>query len=147
MKRELTRQVDADGVLRFTLKLGEEYADKCVRLKVTSTDSPPDAAPPGNETSEKSSDDFESKWVGDFPRLPRGKVMRVGANGVLKLPLGEINAHKRVYVTVDILQPTAEAEAQQRAERRRFIEEMAGKITDPTFVRHPQGEYEQREEL
>jgi len=84
---------------------------------------------------------------GNFPRIPQGKIMRVGADGVLRLPLGEINAHKRVYVTVEILQPTPEAEAQERAERRRFIEEMAGKITDPTFERHLQGEYEQREEL
>jgi hypothetical protein len=81
MKSEMKRQVDADGTLRFTLELGEEYANKFVCL------------------------------------------------------------------TVEILQPTAEAEAQERAERRRFIEELAGKITDPTFVRHPQGEYEQREEL
>lgn len=147
MKHELTRQVDADGVLRFTLELGEAYATKSVRLAVESLESPLEASPLSNEEREKLHDDRGGTWVGGFPRIPRGKIMRVDANGVLRLPLGEINAHKRVYVTVEILQPTAQAEAQERAERRRFIEEMAGKIDDPTFVRHPQGEYEQREEL
>jgi hypothetical protein len=28
-----------------------------------------------------------------------------------------------------------------------WIEATAGSITDPTFIRHPQGEYEEREEL
>lgn len=90
MKHEMRRQVDADGVLRFEMELGKEYANKCVCLTVASLEPPPDVSP-------------TSKSV--------------------------------------------EAEAQEREERRRFIEEMAGKITDPTFVRHPQGEYEQRDEL
>jgi hypothetical protein len=30
---------------------------------------------------------------------------------------------------------------------RRFIEKTAGSITDPTFVRHPQGELEERDPL
>jgi hypothetical protein len=30
---------------------------------------------------------------------------------------------------------------------RRFIEKTAGSITDPTFVRHPQGEFEVRDPL
>jgi hypothetical protein len=30
---------------------------------------------------------------------------------------------------------------------RRFVMETAGSVTDPTFVRHEQGNYEQREEL
>lgn len=147
MKRELTQQVDADGVLRFNLELGEEYANKCVRLTVASLESSPDTSPSRKEECEELCDDLRGKWVGDFAGIPRGKIMRVGTNGKLTLPLGEINAHKRVYVTAEILQPTAEAEAQERTERHRFIEEMAGKITDPTFVRHPQGEYEQRDEL
>jgi hypothetical protein len=147
MKDEMKWRVDADGILRFTLELGEEYANKFVCLTVASIEPPPDASPPSQEEGEKVSDDLGGKWVGDFPCIPRGKIMRLGADGVLRLPLGEINADKRVYVTLEILQPTAEAEAQQRAERRRFIEEMAGIITDPTFVRHPQGEFEKRDEL
>jgi hypothetical protein len=115
-------------------------------LTVTSIEPSPDASPASKE-GEKLSDDLGGKWVGDFPRIPQGKILRAGADGVLSLPLGEVNAHKRVYVTMEILQPTPEAEARERAERRRFIEEMAGKITDPTFVRHPQGEYEQRDKL
>lgn len=147
MKHEMRWRVDADGVLRFALELGKEYADKCVSLTVASIEPPPDASPLTDEERKKIIADLAGKWQGCFPRIPQGKTIRVGADGVLKLPLGEINAHKRVYVTVEILQPTAEAEAQQREERRRFIEEMAGIITDPTFVRHPQGEYEKREEL
>ena len=30
---------------------------------------------------------------------------------------------------------------------RQFIERTAGSITDPTFVRHPQGEFEERDPL
>lgn len=147
MKYELNRRVDADGILRFAMELGEEYANKLVCLTVASIEPPSDASPPSKEEGENLSGNLGGKWVGDFPRIARGEIMRAGADGVVRVPLGEINAHKRVYVTVEILQPTAEAEAQQRAERRRFIEEMAGIITDPTFVRHPQGEYEQRDEL
>lgn len=29
----------------------------------------------------------------------------------------------------------------------RFIEKTAGSITDPTFIRHPQGEFEERDPL
>lgn len=147
MKHEMRWRVDADGIVRFAMELGKEYANKCVCLTVASIEPPPDTSPLTDEERRKLIADLAGKWQGDFPRIPRGKIMRAGADGVLKLPLGEINAHKRAYVIVEILQSTAEAEAQQRAERRRFIEEMAGKITDPTFVRHPQGEYEKRDEL
>jgi hypothetical protein len=90
MKHEMTRQVDADGILRFTMELGEEYANKFVCLTVASIEPQPDVSP---------------------------------------------------------TRESADAEAQKREERRRFIEEMAGIITDPTFVRHPQGEFEKRDEL
>ena len=67
---------------------------------------------------------------------------RVDADGVLRLPLGEDNANKVVQVTVQTIPLDA-----TREEWLRFIENTAGKIDDPTFVRHPQGEYEQRDEL
>ena len=59
MKRELTRQVDADGVLRFTLELGKEYANQCVRLTVTSLELPPEASPLRKEEGEKPREDLE----------------------------------------------------------------------------------------
>jgi antitoxin FitA len=39
------------------------------------------------------------------------------------------------------------AAAMSQAEWEAFIRSTAGSIADPTFVRHPQGEYEQREVL
>jgi hypothetical protein len=98
MKHEMTWQVDADGVLRFEMELGREYANKCICLTVTSIEPPPDTSPLTDEERRKLIADLAGKWVGDFPRIPRGKIMRVDANGVLRLPLGEINADKRVYV-------------------------------------------------
>lgn len=67
---------------------------------------------------------------------------RVGPDGVLTLALGEANANKIVQVTVQTIPSDI-----SREEWLRFIENTAGKIDDPTFVRHPQGEYEQRDEL
>lgn len=69
-------------------------------------------------------------------------TLRVGGDGVLTLPLGESNANKLALVTVQ----TIPAEI-TKEEWLRFIEDTAGKIDDPTFMRHPQGEYEQRDEL
>lgn len=69
-------------------------------------------------------------------------TVQVDADGVLTLPLGEINANKFVRVTIESMPLDTD-----REERLRFIQATAGSITDPTFVRHPQGEYEQRDEL
>lgn len=70
---------------------------------------------------------------------------RVGADGVLHLtvPIGTAEADKEVQVTIDpVSTPTMTQE-----EWRRFVLSTAGSITDPTFMRHDQGEYERREEL
>lgn len=70
---------------------------------------------------------------------------RVGADGVLHLavPIGKAEADKEVQVTIDpVPKPTMTQE-----EWRQFVLSTAGSITDPTFVRHGQGEYERREEL
>lgn len=147
MKYEWTRRVDTDGVLRFALDLGEEYANKCVRLTVAPSEPSPENSTCSKEVDEKPCENLVGKWEGAFARIPHGKTMRVDANGVLTLPFGETNANKRVYVTVEMAEPTAEMAAKNREEWLRFIENTAGKITDPTFERHPQGEYEQREEL
>jgi hypothetical protein len=74
---------------------------------------------------------------------------QVGPDGVLNLtvPLGEADANKVVRVVVETLEGAraVRAPVTTREEWLRFIEETAGAITDPTFERPPQGEYEQRD--
>ena len=69
---------------------------------------------------------------------------RVGADGVLQLsvPVGAGEANREVQVTIEAGPMTMSQE-----EWRQWVEKMAGSIADPTFRRHDQGEYEQREEL
>jgi hypothetical protein len=77
-------------------------------------------------------------------------TMQVGADGVLSLsiPLGEGDANKTVRVTVETVEaaqptmPPADRDAWLR-----FIERTAGSISDPTFERQPQGEYDERDRL
>ncbi len=74
----------------------------------------------------------------------------VGANGVLTLsvPLGKNDACKAVRVTVETMEEaTAPGMPADRESWLRFIEKTAGSITDPTFERHSQGEFEEREPL
>jgi hypothetical protein len=71
---------------------------------------------------------------------------RVGPDGVLHVdvPLGEAEANREVVVTVE------DAPAASRMDDEAWLKAfwaVAGSITDPTFERHPQGEYEQRDEL
>ncbi len=146
MKYELTSQVDTDGILRFALELGEEYANKCVRLTVASLEPPSGKTPLSDEGWSKGVEELAGKWVGEFERPPQGETAQVGANGLLTLPLGKVNANRLVRVTVEPAEPT-DRSARRREEWLRFIENTAGKITDPTFERQPQGEYEQRDEL
>jgi hypothetical protein len=61
----------------------------------------------------------------------------------LSLPLSKADANKVVRVTVEV---PAEPPMSQD-EWRRCVEEMAGSITDPTFRRWEQGEYEKRDPL
>jgi hypothetical protein len=69
---------------------------------------------------------------------------KVDDNGVLNLsiPLGAAEANREVRV---IVQPVDEVMSDEQW--RRFVNETAGSISDPTFGRHPQGEFEQRDEL
>ena len=71
---------------------------------------------------------------------------RVGADGVLRvaLPVGVADADREVQVTVDPLTPS---KPMTQAAWATWVESMAGSITDPTFRRHDQGEYEDREEM
>lgn len=70
---------------------------------------------------------------------------RVGADGILHLsvPIGKAEADLEVEVTIDAVRPPAVTPEEWRS----FILTTAGSVTDPTFVRHEQGEYEQREAL
>jgi hypothetical protein len=70
---------------------------------------------------------------------------RVGADGILHLtvPMGEADANREVQVTIEPVVPPP----MTQEEWRNFVLSTAGSITDPSFVRHEQGEYEHREEL
>jgi hypothetical protein len=70
---------------------------------------------------------------------------RVSADGVLHLTvsLGKAAADQEVQVTIDPVTPSS----MTQEEWRNFVLSTAGSVTDPSFVRHEQGEYERREEL
>jgi hypothetical protein len=70
---------------------------------------------------------------------------RVGADGVLRIdvPMGDDAADREVRVTIDPVGPPP----MTQEEWRQFVLATAGSVTDPSFVRHDQGEYEHREEL
>jgi hypothetical protein len=81
--------------------------------------------------------------------VKRELTVQVGADGVLALrvPLGHDGANKTVRVVVQTVEEAAGVQVRSSEEWQRFIQEMAGRITDPTFDRPPQGDYEQREPL
>ena len=72
---------------------------------------------------------------------------KVNANGVLNLsvPLGKSDANREVRVTVEPLDGLPSTMSTEQWHN--FVHEMAGSITDPTFQRHPQGNFEQRDKL
>jgi hypothetical protein len=71
---------------------------------------------------------------------------RVGADGVLRMtvPLGTQEADQEVQVTVE---PVSRRKQMTQEEYAAWVQSMAGSITDPSFRRHEQGEYEEREPL
>ncbi len=80
--------------------------------------------------------------------MKRELTAQVGADGVLTLtvPLTPEDANKTVRVVVETVE-TPSGPITDPQEWHRFVERIAGSITDPTFLRHPQGEYEERAEL
>lgn len=64
------------------------------------------------------------------------------ANGMLELNVPTGMPDTDLDVTV-VVQPAR----QQQAEWDRLVSETAGSISDPSFVRHAQGEFEDRSEL
>ena len=73
---------------------------------------------------------------------------RVGSDGVLHItvPIGKEDANREVQVTIDPVQ-VGPSTSMTQEEWREFVLSTAGSITDPSFVRHEQGEYERREQL
>ena len=73
---------------------------------------------------------------------------RVGADGVLTivLPLGLSEANREVKVVVESAGNSTSPSLSDQDEWRQFVRSMAGCISDPTFERPQQGEYEQRSE-
>ena len=67
---------------------------------------------------------------------------RADANGVVNvsISLGTADANREVRVIVESLDAVDSTEQWQQ-----FIRETAGSISDTTFQRQPQGEFEQRE--
>ena len=72
---------------------------------------------------------------------------KVDSNGVLHLcvPIGKSDANRVVRVTVEPLDDAVETMSAEQWHR--FVHEMAGCIDDPTFQRHAQGDFENRQEL
>jgi hypothetical protein len=70
---------------------------------------------------------------------------KVGPDGVLQLtlPLERADANREVRVTVEPVGPPP----MSQEEWRQFILRTAGSIPDPTFRRHEQGSYEERDPL
>lgn len=73
---------------------------------------------------------------------------RVGADGVLvfSLPLGLSEANREVKVVVEPTDASVPPSSPNREEWKQFVSSMAGCISDPTFKRPEQGEYERRHE-
>ena len=69
---------------------------------------------------------------------------KADASGVLNIsiPLGPAKANQEVRVIVEPLD-----EAMSEEQWQQFVRETAGTISDPTFQRHAQGQFEQREKL
>lgn len=80
--------------------------------------------------------------------MKREFTAQVGPDGMLSLtvPLGREDANKVVRVMVEPVQ-TPSGPITDPEEWHRFVEQIAGSITDPTFMRHSQGEYDKRDEL
>lgn len=73
---------------------------------------------------------------------------RVGADGSLDLhlELGPAQANREVKVVV---QPVVKSPAEEMSQEQwqAFVKGIAGSISDPSFVRQEQGEYENRSEV
>lgn len=80
---------------------------------------------------------------------PMEIVSRVGPDGVLKcnIAMGPSQANRTVKLTVESVDGGPEERPVADADWRRFVQQTAGSIPDPTFVRHEQGELQERGEI
>lgn len=64
---------------------------------------------------------------------------QVGSDGLLNLtvPMGQNGADKTVHVVVETIEEPLTNQATSQEEWVRFVQRMAGRITDPTFIRQP----------
>jgi len=101
---------------------------------------------------------FEVRRYNNFGNLSFGESnamchieikSRVGADGVLMiaLPLGLSEANREVRVVVESTDASAPSSPRNREDWKQFVRSMAGCISDPTFERPEQGEYERRGEV
>jgi len=69
-------------------------------------------------------------------------LSRVGADGVLQItvPMGKSDADREVQVTIDPVGPPP----MTQEEWHNFVLTTAGSVTDPSFVRHEQGQFDDR---
>jgi hypothetical protein len=74
MKYVMTYRVDEDGVLRFALELGEEYANKFIRLTVESIEPPADHSPLTDKERMERLENIAGKWLGEFERPPKATL-------------------------------------------------------------------------
>jgi hypothetical protein len=65
------------------------------------------------------------------------------ATGSLRIQIPGRPHRYHVHVTVEWDAPAAETSDWPPG----WVDATAGSITDPTFIRHPQGEYEEREKM
>jgi hypothetical protein len=70
---------------------------------------------------------------------------RIGADGILHVtvPVGAADANPEVQATID----PVSLPLMTQEEWRNFVLATAGSITDPSFVRHEQWEFEHRADL
>jgi hypothetical protein len=91
---------------------------------------------------------LEAERVLDIRKnMKKELTTQVGPDGLLNLavPLGQTGANKTVHVVVETVEEPMDCPTISQEEWTRFVHRMAGRITDPTFGRQPQGDYENRE--
>jgi hypothetical protein len=76
-------------------------------------------------------------------------IAQLGPDGTLALsvPFGREGANKTVHVVIETVEAGTPRSKMTPEDWQKFVQSIAGKISDPTFVRHPQGELEERNPL
>ena len=79
--------------------------------------------------------------------VPMELTFKVDADGVLNLsvPLGKSDANREVRVKVEPLETATTPVSVDKWPQ--FVHEMGGSISDPTFERPPQGDFERRAQI